>query len=278
MLDTTQPPYIYEFYVRTVNITTDPATGKQSLIMATASEEVVNSVDIADVLRRPRTFITGWLEAHPYQKMYTGGVAPVPYKAEHFKKQENPINVLLMAMLQKLYTAAAEAEGSVTIPPVRSLEQIMLAAGWEFNIACVGDTEAEPHIASPEVWDAVKMSREYALLQRHGFIPSQDTKTEYIEEATRIYPMPEPEPEPEPEPVVTPEIHQRQNELEYKLDRLTALMETFINADNNSTGRRKRRAATTKRKAADVATDVTDEGRPALSVVKPREAGDLPTG
>lgn len=272
MLDTTQPPYIYEFYVRTINITTDPVTGKQSLVMASAAEEVVNSVDITDVLRRPRTFITGWLEAHPYQKMYTGGVAPVPYKAENFKKQENPINVLLMALLQKLYTAAAEAEGSVTIPPVRSLEQIMLAAGWEFNITCVGDTEAEPHVASPEVWRAVEQSREYAMLQQHGFIPKQGNQTEFIEEPTRLYPM------PEPEPIVTPEIHHRQNELEYKLDRLTALMETFINADNNSTGRRKGRAATTKRKTADVDTDVTDEGRPALSVVKPREAGDLPTG
>lgn len=270
MLNTNQPPYIYEYYVRTINIATDPMTGKQSLIMATVAEEAVNAIDIQDVLRRPRTFITGWLEAHPYQKAYTGGIAPVPYKAEHFKKQENPLNVLLMAVMQKLYTHAAEAEGSVTIPPIRSLEKIMLDAGWEFNIQCVGDDEIEPHVADNAIWEAVKNSKEYALLKQHNMLGDAIAEPTTAPAPTPISPV-------APQPEIA-QVEQRQNELECKLDRLTSMLEMVLNANNNSAGRREGRAATAKRKADYDVSDDADEGRPALSVVKQGAPGDLPAG
>lgn len=158
-----KPPFVYEYHVWSLNVVVDQNTHKVSYVWEKRRPDVVNSVEISKWLLKPNTFLWGWVEAHHTVEPVPHGNTTVDVNREHCVTKQHVINQDIVAAMQ-YFTQRGETVKA------RSLEQILLEAGWKWTFEPTGPDNQGVlgYMLSPEHLRVWEDSAEHKLLQRYA--------------------------------------------------------------------------------------------------------------
>lgn len=225
-------PYIYDYYVGKLKYDVRPG---KTVIGWAGRPQVINTLDIATILKQEHTYLLGWHEVYYINKPEQVKDQIVHINREKLVYKEHPFNSQLIMLATKLCEGLSTTSSIMSVPVIRSFERILFDNGWGFKWQVFENNLDFSIIVEQETLLRSLNSMEFKLLEEHypGSVPFTFDELEKTMLELGISQNPTPPPVPVSAVPAHPQdaLEQRLSRLENSMTKLITVLENNAKSD-----------------------------------------------